>query len=88
MSLTTHILAFLTVLIVGTVEGLFLHFGIPSGMDGVVVGRILGTMDSSLMLVLSYYFGSSSGSDRKNILLANSVPAPKQGDAAQTEAKP
>lgn len=36
--------------------------GIPPGLPEIAVGRLLGTWDSALMLVLSYYFGSSSGS--------------------------
>ena len=55
-----HWLALITVLIVGIVEGGILHFGAPPGLDGVVLGKVLGTMDSALMLVLGYYFGSSS----------------------------
>jgi hypothetical protein len=39
--------------------------GQPKGIDGVVLGRILGTLDSALMLVLGYYFGSSAGSAEK-----------------------
>jgi hypothetical protein len=31
---------------------------------------VLGTLDSALILILSYYFGSSAGSDRKTEILA------------------
>jgi hypothetical protein len=39
-----------------------------------LIARILGTLDSALMLVLSYYFGSSKGSQDKDQLLYNSSP--------------
>ena len=35
-----------------------------------LVSRVLGTLDGALMLVLAYYFGSSTGSDRKTELMA------------------
>ena len=40
----------------------------------VVVGRILGLMDAVCMLVLSYWFGTTSGSLTKTNLLAQSSP--------------
>ena len=39
-----------------------------------LVARVLGTLDGALMLVLSYYFGSSSGSQAKDDLLHKSSP--------------
>ena len=39
-------------------------------IDPVLVGRILGLMDSVALLVLGYWFGSSSGSNAKTTLLA------------------
>ena len=68
-----HILAILTVLIVGGTEGMILAHGAPAGLDGVVLGRILGTMDSALIMVLSYYFGSSAGSARQTEILAGTA---------------
>jgi hypothetical protein len=41
-----------------------------------MIARVLGTLDSALMLVLSYYFGSSAGSQAKNALLANPPQPP------------
>ena len=40
-----------------------------------LVARVLGTLDSALMLVLSFYFGSSSGSQAKDVMLHNSAPS-------------
>ena len=57
-------------------EGWILTHGYPSNVAGELVGRILGTLDSALMLVLAYYFGSSAGSDRKTEILANGNAQP------------
>ena len=38
-----------------------------------LVARVLGTLDGALMLVLSFYFGSSSGSQQKDELLRQST---------------
>ena len=39
-----------------------------------LIARVLGTLDGALMLVLSFYFGSSSGSQNKDSMLHNSTP--------------
>jgi len=39
-----------------------------------LIARVLGTLDGALMLVLSFYFGSSSGSQAKDDLLHKSTP--------------
>ena len=39
-----------------------------------LIARVLGTLDGALMLVLSFYFGSSSGSQAKDAMLHNSTP--------------
>lgn len=38
-----------------------------------LVARVLGTLDSALMLVLSFYFGSSSSSSEKNVLIGKAL---------------
>jgi hypothetical protein len=40
-----------------------------------LIARVLGTLDGALMLVLSFYFGSSSGSQAKDAMLHNSTPS-------------
>ena len=40
-----------------------------------LIARVLGTLDGALMLVLSFYFGSSSGSQAKDTMLHNSTPS-------------
>ena len=39
-----------------------------------LIARILGTLDSALMLVLYFYFGSSKDSQDKNAMLHRSTP--------------
>lgn len=50
---------------------------IPPGSE-VITGRVLGTLDAALMLVLSFYFGSSAGSSDKNKLLDKAISAVSQ----------
>jgi hypothetical protein len=51
------------------VQGFLLTHVVDPAMRELVA-RVLGTLDGALMLVLSYYFGSSAGSAAKNDLLA------------------
>jgi len=39
-----------------------------------LIARVLGTLDGALMLVLSFYFGSSAGSQAKDTMLHQSTP--------------
>lgn len=75
--LTPRILAFAVVILCFAGEGLYFFLGAPRNASPELIGRILGTLDSALILVLSYYFGSSAGSDRKTELLAGSQTAGK-----------
>ncbi len=72
---TPKIIAYLVILLVLVAEGSMFFVGQPKGMDGVVLGRILGTLDSALMLVLGYYFGSSAGSSHKDTTIDNMIAA-------------
>lgn len=63
---TPKIIAYLVIVLVLVAEGSMFFVGQPKGVDGVVLGRILGTLDSALMLVLGYYYGSSAGSAKKD----------------------
>jgi hypothetical protein len=69
---TPKILAFVVVALTAGAEGYLLLHGMvnidPSW--AVVLGRILGTLDSALITVLAYYFGSSSGSAAKTDIMA------------------
>lgn len=51
-------------------EGAVLFIGYPPGVPDVVIGRILGLADSVALMVLSYYYGTSSGSAQKTEMLA------------------
>lgn len=51
-----------------------LFFGYPSGTPEIIVGRVLGLMDSVALMVLAYYYGTSSGSQQKTELLSQAQP--------------
>lgn len=44
-------------------------------VDSVLAGTLVGYLSAKAEQVMSYYFGSSSGSDKKTDLLAQSSPA-------------
>jgi hypothetical protein len=54
-------------------EGYVLMHGVPAALDPVVTGRILGTLDSILVMIVSYFFGSSDGSARKTEILSEGL---------------
>jgi|CXWL01.1.fsa_nt_gi purine-cytosine permease-like protein len=68
----TCVLALLVVLGWFAVQGVLLSHLVaivdPSMRD--LLNRVLGTLDAALIMVLSYYFGSSRGSADKTDLLA------------------
>jgi hypothetical protein len=51
------------------VEATVLFNGIPKSVQDIVAGRVLGLMDSVALMVLAYYYGTSSGSARKTEIL-------------------
>jgi hypothetical protein len=63
------ILSCLVVLFTALCEGALLS-GFEPRVAPEIVGRILGTLDSATMLVLTYYFGTTANSHRKTELLA------------------
>lgn len=69
-SWTPRVLAALVVVGAFVGEGYAMTHVIPPGSE-MLVGRVLGTLDGALMLVLAYYFGSSAGSAAKNAILGN-----------------
>ena len=79
MAIQTHavtpaLLTWLIVVLVLTMEGAVMFKGIPENVADIVAGRILGTLDAALLMVLAFWFGTTSGSQRKDSLLANSTP--------------
>ena len=64
---TNRILAYLIVVVFGAAQ--YMVFTHPFAQDqAIMVARVLGTIDMALGLVLGYYFGSSAGSARKDLL--------------------
>lgn len=69
---TPMILAFIVVGMVISIEGFIIWHGLGmmDATTAAIVGRILGTLETGLVMVLAYYFGSSSGSADKTAILA------------------
>lgn len=70
-SRTPHLLAVVIVSAWVLVTAVLLFTVVDEGMREMI-GRVLGTLDAALMLVLSYFYGSTSGSARKTELLSKS----------------
>lgn len=69
---TQKLLFWLSLVLLTTSIGaeIFVLFrGVPGEADPLIVGRILGLLDSVALLVLNYWYGSSSGSANKTELL-------------------
>lgn len=75
-STTPTVLTWVIVLITLLAEAMLIFQATPPGVDPIILGRVLGTMDSALIMVLSFWFGSNSNSARKTELLAAASPAP------------
>lgn len=73
-SVTPSVLTWLIVIVVMLAEVMFLFNKLPPGADAIIVGRVLGTLDSALIMVLSFWFGSNSSSQHKTALLAAANP--------------
>ena len=54
-SLTPSILTWIIVTITLAAEGALLFNQVPPGADPIIIGRVLGTMDSALVLVLGFW---------------------------------
>ena len=79
MQISTHsfVPAMLSVLVVtawAVIQYFLLTHVIATEMREIII-RILGTLDAALMLVLSFYFGSSNSSQAKDKMIYNSVPS-------------
>ena len=74
-SFVPPLLSILVVVAWATIQYFLLTHVIDPSMRELIA-RVLGTLDGALMLVLSFYFGSSSGSQAKDQLLHQSSPTP------------
>ena len=74
-SFVPPLLSVLVVVAWATIQYFLLTHVIDPSMRELIA-RVLGTLDGALMLVLSFYFGSSSGSQAKDQLLHQSSPTP------------
>jgi hypothetical protein len=73
-SVTPSVLTWIVVVLCLSFEGLMLFGQMPKPASEIVLGRVLGTLDGALMMVLAFWFGSSNGSQNKDAMLANSQP--------------
>lgn len=64
------ILSLILLLITLGTEIAILFFGYPKVVSDIIVGRVLGLMDSVALMVLAFHYGSSAMSARKTELLA------------------
>lgn len=69
---TPRNISYAVVAMVFFIEGYIVIHGI-TGVNEIVLGRILGTLDLALGLVLGYYFGSSAGSQSKDATIHAAV---------------
>jgi hypothetical protein len=54
------IISVIVLTLVSVGEGLVILHGPPAGVNEILLGRILGTLDSAGLIILTYWFGSST----------------------------
>lgn len=69
-SVTPSILTWIIVALTLSAEIALMFNKVPPGVDPIILGRILGTMDAALMLVLGFWFGTTQGSQFKDRTIA------------------
>ena len=67
---TPAVLTWIIVSLVLGLEGAVLFYGTPEGVSEIVLGRVLGTLDTALMMALAFWFGTTHGSGRKTDQMA------------------
>lgn len=63
---TPGVLSWFIVLGFFVLNGYLIRFGNPTGLDDVILGRILGTLDTAFGVVLSFWLGTSFSSRNKD----------------------
>lgn len=77
-------IAILVVMLTLAMEGAVL-FGHKPEIDAVLLGRILGTLDAALLMVLSFYYGASASTtrgQRTGDMVSPPAPLPPKGPPA------
>lgn len=69
-SWTPEILSWLIVVSTLALEGWVMIHGVPTGAEDLIVGRVLGTLDTAFITVLSFWIGTSSTSRTKDATIA------------------
>jgi len=59
-----HLIGLIVVISTISAETAYLFFGVKSAIPEGLAGRILGTLDAALILVLTYYFATSISQSR------------------------
>lgn len=54
-----HLIAIIVIVSTLVAEGAYLFYGVKATIPEVLLGRILGTYDNAMMVVLAYYFTAS-----------------------------
>lgn len=70
-------LSILLLLVTLGCEVVVLFIGLPAGTPDLIVGRVLGLMDSVALMVLAYWFGTSSTSAQKQSVLEAAASSSK-----------
>jgi hypothetical protein len=65
-SYTPSVLSWLVIVGAFVMYGYLIRFGNPVGLDDVLLGRMLGTLDTAFGLVLAYWLGTSFSSRQKD----------------------
>lgn len=74
-SLTPEILSWIIVAATIGLEGWVLLKGLPTGAPDLVVGRILGTLDTAFAGVMAYWLGSTVSAKLKDATIAQQAAA-------------
>lgn len=71
-----HMIAFIVVTVTLAAESVYLFYGTPGKIPDIAVGRILGTLDLALGLVLGFYFTASISQHRAPQRISDSPVIP------------